>query len=30
MTLREVDANTARTVLAKHGWFVQDALKYLQ
>ena len=29
MTLREVDASTARTVLAKHGWFVQDALKYL-
>lgn len=30
MTLCEVDTNTARTVLAKHGWFVQDALKYLQ
>lgn len=30
MTLREVDANTARAALAKHGWVVQDALKQLQ
>ena len=30
MTLREVDANTARAALAKHGWVVQDTLKQLQ
>ena len=29
-TLREVDANTARAALAKHGWVVQDTLKQLQ